>query len=175
MTATLYHLNRHRDPSGVSGKGDDIATICEFPSGLVAMHWNSETPSVAVYTDIRHIERLHGHEGASTLEIDDAPRLLRAYQRVMRWMLSARYNDRPLTVTPHPDHPGRLRLTFQDERVWAWWIALFDGSTYAASHVEVNGEMQHTWVSPDGDLWLQHFTRIPNDEHPLETFDREDR
>lgn len=154
MSATLYSLNRHHDPSGVSGTGDDKATICEFESGLIAMHWNSPTPSVAVFTDMRDVENLHGHQGASTVEILDKDRLLRAYDRTTKWLLSARYADRPITVAPHPDHGDRLRLTFKDERVWAFWISLFDGSTHTATHEEVAGEMEHRWVSPDGDLWL---------------------
>lgn len=175
MTATLYHLNRHRDPSGVSGQGDDIATICEFPSGLVAMHWNSETPSVAVYTDIRHIERLHGHEGASTLEIDDAPRLLKAYQRVMPHILASRDGWAPVMCAPHPDHPNSLRLIFPDERVWRWWIALLDGSTDAAVQEDIGGETEHRWTSPFGDIWLVFHARHTTTDHPLDTFDREDR
>lgn len=161
MTATMYHLNRHRDISGVSGEGEGIATICEFESGLTAMHWNSETPSVAVYTDIRHIEALHGHEGASTLEIYDSARLVAAYGLVVPWMLSARYHDRPTVCAPHPDHPDRLRCVFQDERVWRFWAALLDLSTDAASHEEVAGEVRHTVITPDGNVWLIYHTPIP--------------
>lgn len=165
MTATLYHLNRHRDPSGVSGEGDGIATICEFSSGLIAMHWNSETPSVAVYTDIRHIERLHGHEGASTLEITDNDRLLAAYGVVMPFILTAQPHVMPLMVGPHPDHVDRLRLIFLTEQAWRWWIALLDGSTDAAVHEDIGGETEHRWISADGNLWLVYHTRHTS-KHP---------
>lgn len=185
MSATLYHLNRHRDPSGVSGEGDDIATICEFPSGLTVMHWDTETPSVTVYIDSRHVLQLHGHEGASEL-VPHETRLEQAYKRVVPWMLSARYHDRPTVCAPHPDHPDRLRLVFQDERVWRFWTALLDLSTDTASHEEVDGEIRHTVITPDGNVWLIYHTPIPGrliaserfvvpDEDPLETFDREDR
>lgn len=180
MTATLYTLNRHRDVSGVSGEGDDIATICEFPSGLTAMHWNSDTPTIEVLTDLRHVTKLHAHGGASTLQILE-PRLVAAYQRVTHYLLSARYADRPITCAPHPDHPDRLRLTFKDKRVWAFWISLLDGSTHAATHEEANGEIVTTWISPDGNLWLQYFTPgtftdlLEGETYPLQTFDREDR
>jgi hypothetical protein len=119
---------------------------------------------VTVYTDIRHITALHGHSGASTLELLDKDRLLRAYQRTVTWLLSARYADRPITVGPHPDHPDRLRLTFKDERVWKFWIALFDGSSDAATHDEVNGEIAHTWIDPEGDIWMQYFTPAASPE-----------
>jgi hypothetical protein len=160
VTALLYSLLRHRDPSNVSGTGT-VATIVEFDDGQAVLHWDSEKPSTTVYTDFRHIEELHGHEGASELVLHDssrADRLLTAYQRVVPWVLSAHYHDRPVSCAPHPDHPDRLLLTFRDERVWAFWVALLDGSTYAASHVEVKGQIVTTWVSPDGNVWLQYAT-----------------
>lgn len=160
MSATLYSLNRHHDISGVSGTGDDKATICEFESGLIAMHWNSPTPSVTVFTDMRDVENLHGHQGASTVEILDKDRLLRAYARVMPYALNAVVH-KPHTIGPHPEHPDRLRLVFGSyaQEEWAFWIALFDGSTDAATQDEVNGEIEHRWISPDGDLWLIYHTR----------------
>lgn len=170
MTATLYSLNRDRDISGVSGEGDDIATVCEFPSGLIALHWNSATPSVTVYTDIRHVTALHGHGGASTLEHIDGSRLLAAYQRVVPYVIAE--HRVPLSVGPHPDHPDRLRVVLHGERDWRFWIALLDGSTDDATHEEINGEMHHTWISPEGNLWLQYFTRpFPN---PILTWENHD-
>lgn len=167
MSATIYALNRHHDVSGVSGEGDDKATVVEFESGLVAMHWNSDTPTVEVLTDLRHVTKLHAHGGASVLSILEN-RLVRAYQRVMPWMLSARYHDRPLQCSPHPDHTDRLRLIFLDERVWRWWVALFDGSTDTATHTEVAGEIQHQWIDPGGDLWLVHYTPTATSNDPEE-------
>ena len=157
MTALVYTLQRHHDVSGISGEGA-VATVVEFDDGHAALHWDSATPSTTVYTDIRHITALHGHSGASTLELLDKDRLLRAYDRTMKWLLSARYADRPITVGPHPDHADRLRLTFDGERVFKFWVALFDGSLSTITHEEVAGEIRTTWVSPDGDLWLQYST-----------------
>lgn len=164
MSATLYSLNRHHDPSGVSGTGDDKATICEFESGLIAMHWNSPTPSVTVFTDMRDVENLHGHQGASTVEILDKDRLLRAYATVMPFLLAHVPPRSPVTCGPHPDHRDRLRLTYRDEKAWRFWIAIFDGSTHAATHEEVNGEIRHQWIDPTGDLWLQYFTPAASPE-----------
>lgn len=172
MTATLYSLNRHRDVSGVSGEGDDIATICEFPSGLTAMHWNSDTPTIEVLTDLRHVTKLHAHGGASTLQILE-PRLLTAYQTVVPFLLMAG-RRKPLMVTPHPEHADRLRLVFDTESNWAFFVALLDGSTHAAVHEEVNGETEHRWVSADGNVWCVWYSPLSSDD-PLETFDREDR
>jgi len=157
MTAALFTLQRHRDVTGISGEGP-VATVVEFDDGHTVLHWDTATPSTTVYTDIRHITALHGHEGASTLELNDPYRLLAAYQRVMPYLLSIEPR-KPLLVASHPDHPDRLRLVFDVTGVaWAFFIALLDGSTKAASHAEVNGEIEHTWVTPDGNLWLTYFT-----------------
>lgn len=173
MTAAMYSLMRHHDVTGISGEGH-VGTVVEFDDGHTVLHWDTATPSTTVYTDIRHITALHGHEGASTLEPLDSARLLAAYQRVVPWMLSARYHDRPLTCAPHPDHPDRLRCVFRDERPWRFWISLLDGSSHAAVHEEVNGETEHRWISADGNVWLIYYTPISGDD-PLETFDKEDR
>lgn len=176
MTPVMtFVLRRHQDISNVSGTGD-VAWGCEFPDGAVAVRWHGDHPSTAAWNDIRDVEIIHGHQGATEILFDDNARLVRAYKRVMFWMLSARYHDRPLTCDEHPDHPGRLRLVFKDERVWRWWLALLDGSSDTATHEEQNGELRHRWISPDGDLWCEYFSPLADDnEHPLTTFDREDR
>lgn len=153
MTIMTGHLRRHFDVSKVSGTGD-VAEFAEFSDGAVAVHWHGDHPSTAVWNDIRDVEFIHGHSGATEIVPNESDRLVSAYKRIIPWLLSARYADRPVTCAPHPDHPDRLRLSFKDERVWAFWIALLDGSTHAAVHEETAGEIEHRWVSPDGGLWL---------------------
>lgn len=174
MTVTLYSLNRHHDVSGVSGEGDDIATICEFASGLTAMHWNSDTPTVEVLTDLRHVTKLHAHGGASTLVLLES-RLLGAYELLTPFILTSQPHVMPLKVGPHPDHPDRLRVILLTEQAWKWWIALLDGSTDAATHEEVNGETEHRWIDPKGDLSCIYYTPKATATDPLTTFDQEDR
>lgn len=169
MSATFV-LQRNIDHSGVSGTGV-VAYGIEFDDGSVALRWPGEHPSTAVWSDMRDMEFIHGHEGDTVVQYSDPERLNRAYKRAVAWMLSARYADRPVTCDEHPDHPGRLRLTFKDERPWRFWISLLDGSTHAATHVEVNGETAHTWVSPDGDLFLQYFTPLADDNDPYDPRD----
>lgn len=164
MTAALFTLLRRRDPSGISGTGP-VGTVVEFDSGLTVLHWDTATPSIAVHTDSRHIEQLHGHEGATVL-VPLETRLERAYRRVIPFLLGRRCDDRPITVKPHPDHPDRLRMTFNTGRQWAFWIALLDGSEAASTHTEVNGEMRHCWIDPDGDIWLEYFSPLPKDNDP---------
>lgn len=152
-------LRRHVDISNVSGTGD-VAELAEFSDGAVAVRWHGDHPSTACWNDIRDVEFIHGHKGATEIVFNDAERLVRAYQRVMPWLLSSRDRDVPITCAPHPDHSDRLRLTFKEEWAWRKWVALLDGSSFAASHEEVNGEMHHTWISPDGDLWFQFFSPL---------------
>jgi hypothetical protein len=167
-------LMRTEDPSGVSGVGA-VAEIFEATDGAVAIRWFGEHPSWGLWPEIRVLEAIHGHEGLSTVVYRDPDRLVRAYKRAMAWMLSARYADRPVTCDEHPDHPSRLRLTFRAEKPWRFWIGLLDGSSHAATHVEVNGEIRHRWVTPDGDLWLEYFSPLADDNDPLQRFHEEDR
>ena len=158
MIATFI-LQRLVDHSNVSGTGV-VAYGAEFPDGAVALRWPGEHPSTAAWEDVRDMEAVHGHDGDTLVEYTSESRLLAAYQRVMPWLLSARYHDRPTVCAPHPDHPDRLRLVFLDERVWRFWIALMDGSSHAAVHEEVNGEMQHRFTTPDGLIWLVYHSPI---------------
>lgn len=179
MTApVLYTLRRHRDVSNVSGTGD-VATIVEFGSGLTVLHWDSDTPSVQVHTDFRHIERLHGHSGASSIvELNDTGRLVGAYQRTVDLMLRLSSRRHPVTVKPHPDHPDCLRVTFDAAHNWALWVhelAGFPNAVHAAVQEEVNGELEHRWITPDGAIWLVYHSPLPDDEPPLKSFEREDR
>jgi hypothetical protein len=155
--SAMFTLYRHEDISGVSGTG----VVCEgveFSDGAVAVRWLGDHPSTTAWKDIRDMEAIHGHSGATEVLYSEPARLLAAYQRVIPWLLSARYADRPVTCAPHPDHPDRLLLGFKTEKAWRMWVALLDGSTYAATHEEVDGEIRTTWISPDGGLWLQYRT-----------------
>ena len=154
MSATVSTLMRHRDVSGVSGVGP-VATVCEFSSGLTAVHWDSATPSVAVYTDVRHVLDLHGHEGASELVLYDNARLVAGYKQVCFWLTREMTPERlPLSVAPHPDWPDRLLVKLRPTSL-SFWVALLDGSMHAATYEQVRGEIVTTWVHPSGDLWLE--------------------
>lgn len=172
MSIATAIVRRHHDVSGVSGTGD-VAELAEFSDGAVAVRWPGDHPSTACWNDIRDVEFIHGHQGATEIVFTEEARLLAAYLRVVPFLLNAG-SSMPVTVTPHPDHPDRLRLTFKGKYSWGYWVALLDGSTHAATHVEVNGEIEHTWISADGNVWLQHYTPISGDD-PLETFGKEDR
>jgi hypothetical protein len=72
MSVLTGVLRRHVDISGVSGVGD-VAEFCEFSDGSVAVRWLGEHPSTAVWGDIRDVEFIHGHKGATEI-LFDSPR-----------------------------------------------------------------------------------------------------
>jgi hypothetical protein len=162
---TEFILQRHSDPSGVSGTGI-VAEGCEFSDGAVAVHWLGQWPSTTVWGDIRSVEAIHGHDGATTVTYVHSDRLARAYKRVMPFALNASM-WKPQTIEPHPEHLDRLRLDFGDDwPAWRFWIALLDGSTDAAICEEVAGGIEHRWTDPEGLLWLTWLAPDAATEYP---------
>ena len=68
MTTNMrrFVLQRNEDESGISGEGI-VAEGVMFASGKCAMHWLTDTTSVAVYDNIKDLENIHGHEGKSEI------------------------------------------------------------------------------------------------------------
>ena len=72
MTGQAFQVIRDVDHSGVSGVGL-VAEGWESSDGkTVVIVWLSATPSVCIYSDIRHVEAIHGH-GGDTRIVFDAP------------------------------------------------------------------------------------------------------
>lgn len=70
MTGSTFTVHRHSDPSGVSGTGV-IAEGWESSDGkTVVLLWLTDTPSLNIYGDIRDVEAIHGHGGASEVVFD---------------------------------------------------------------------------------------------------------
>lgn len=66
-----FALVRYDDETGVSGTGQ-VAEGVEFTNGSCSMSWLTEATSVAVYPNIKELERIHGHGGKTKVEwIDD--------------------------------------------------------------------------------------------------------
>jgi hypothetical protein len=67
-----FQLVRDVDPTGISGVGI-VAVGCEFPDGVVAMHWSTSAlpSSTAVYDRIADVEAIHGHQGQTRVEFID--------------------------------------------------------------------------------------------------------
>jgi len=62
-----FRLIRHEDVSGVSGTGV-VAEGVRFSTGKVALSWCSNLHSVTVYDAVDDLERIHGHEGRTSIE-----------------------------------------------------------------------------------------------------------
>lgn len=69
MTADLrrFQLVRTVDVSGISGTGV-VAYGVQFPDGIVVTRWNAEIAQTCVWASVGHVEAIHGHGGATTVE-----------------------------------------------------------------------------------------------------------
>jgi hypothetical protein len=67
VTNKHFFLNRKVDISGISGTGH-VAEGFVFDNGVVAMTWLTKFTSTTVYQSIKHVEQIHGHEGATEIE-----------------------------------------------------------------------------------------------------------
>lgn len=70
MTGATFTIHRYSDPTGISGTGV-VAEGVEWSDGTVALRWLTATPSLCIYSDIRHIQAIHGHRGSSEIVWDD--------------------------------------------------------------------------------------------------------
>ncbi len=66
-----FHLNRLDDETGISGKGI-VTEGYQFNSGICVMKWLTGTSSVAIYANIDHVVIIHGHNGKTVVEWDEA-------------------------------------------------------------------------------------------------------
>lgn len=63
-----FYLERREDVSGVSGIGV-VAEGVEFSDGTVVMRWvtGAAPASTVVHESLEAVERIHGHEGRTTV------------------------------------------------------------------------------------------------------------
>jgi hypothetical protein len=67
-----FVLDRREDATGTSGTGV-VAEGVEFSNGQCAVHWLSQLETVTVYANARVVERLHGHDGRTSIRwLDEA-------------------------------------------------------------------------------------------------------
>jgi hypothetical protein len=67
MSVRTFRLNRISDPTDVSGTGV-VAHGALFPSGKVALSWDTQYRSVGVYDSMEQMEAIHCHHGATVVE-----------------------------------------------------------------------------------------------------------
>lgn len=70
MTRRIW-LDRKRDLTGVSGTGI-VAEGVVFSDGTVVLRWLTEVNSTAIYPSLDAVRRIHGHDGATEILMDDA-------------------------------------------------------------------------------------------------------
>jgi hypothetical protein len=66
----LFRLHRYKDVTGKSGTGV-VALGTEFPNGKCVMSWRTEKATITVSDSLSVLEDLHGHEGATKVEVLD--------------------------------------------------------------------------------------------------------
>lgn len=62
-----FHLVRLVDVTGVSGTGV-VAQGCQFEDGTVVLRWLGENASTVIWDSIKDALKVHGHDGATTVE-----------------------------------------------------------------------------------------------------------
>lgn len=67
----LFRLERDVDCTGVSGPGH-VADGVVWPDGTVTLRWLGARASTVCWTDFEHVVAVHGHDGATRFEFDDA-------------------------------------------------------------------------------------------------------
>lgn len=66
-TMKRFLLVRNKDISGTSGIGT-VAEGVEFSNGQCTLHWLSQLDSVAVYANMKVLQEIHGHQGATSVQ-----------------------------------------------------------------------------------------------------------
>ncbi len=66
----LFELHRDVDVTGFSGVGV-VADGVIWPDGTVSMRWRGEIATTTEAACVAHIERIHGHGGATRVVLVD--------------------------------------------------------------------------------------------------------
>lgn len=79
-----FVLRRHHDVTGVSGTGI-VADGALFPAagkGRAVVRWRGERGSTVVWDNIGHVKEIHGHDGATVIELVPVGELIAALHAV---------------------------------------------------------------------------------------------
>jgi hypothetical protein len=61
-----FYLQRDLDISGISGPGR-VADVILWEDGAVTLRWRSDMPSTVNWSCLDHVEKVHGHNGATRI------------------------------------------------------------------------------------------------------------
>ena len=65
-----FVLQRHEDPTGVSGIGP-VAEGVEFSDGTVALRWRGDFATTVMHASIGSVVHIHAHGGSSEIKWTD--------------------------------------------------------------------------------------------------------
>lgn len=91
--AQPFVLRRHQDVTGVSGTGI-VADGVLFPAaskGRAVVRWRGERGSTVIWDHLGHVKEIHGHDGATVIELIPVDELVAALKAV------AAINEVPVT------------------------------------------------------------------------------
>src|SRR4051812_5799748 len=75
-----FYLMRSEDVHGNSGTGV-VAEGIIFDSGMVAMTWLSDIPTVTSFRRIQDVAKLHGHEGRTIVIVEGNRRQKKQFEK----------------------------------------------------------------------------------------------
>ncbi|MFF1790789.1 hypothetical protein ACFVX9_30530 [Kitasatospora sp. NPDC058243] len=84
VTAQPFILRRHHDVTGVSGTGI-VADGVLFPAAgksRAVVRWRGERGSTVVWDHLGHVKEIHGHDGATVIELVPVDDLIAALKAV---------------------------------------------------------------------------------------------
>jgi hypothetical protein len=67
-----FYLNRHSDPSGLSGTGI-VAVGFVFPNGRIIFQWVTYRSSMEFYDTMDNLLEIHGHGGSTEVVFGNPP------------------------------------------------------------------------------------------------------
>lgn len=85
-SVSTFVLRRDVDTTGLSGTGV-VADGAVFPDGKTVTRWRGGTTGVSqtsVWDNVKHVQRIHGHDGATKLELVATGALVAAVGAVLR-------------------------------------------------------------------------------------------
>ncbi|MFE0132426.1 hypothetical protein ACFWY6_12765 [Streptomyces sp. NPDC059037] len=128
MTAELptrFHLQRHRDVSGISGTGI-VALGVRWPDGTASVRWLGARPSIVFWDSMADAEAVHGHAGATEIVWDQE----QPSASVLGEIAAERVRqDAKFGEQNHPDGTGTVEQQKYAESARRWCQTAF-GSGY---------------------------------------------
>lgn len=117
----VFHLQRERDLSGISGTGR-VADGVQWPDGTVSIRWRGPRPSTVTWDSIDHAEQVHGHGGTTRIVWAPLPDTSPDSQMDSPDSTPDTETDSPTTsadpVRTTPDTGPRLRRLAAERETW---------------------------------------------------------